>query len=178
MKQKVALIIASRGYQQVEYNTPKKMFEKEGYETITASDALGTAVAKDQSTTHVDMLIKDIDVTKFAAIIFIGGPGAMEHLDNNISYQLCLAAVAAHVLIGAICITPRILAAAGVLEGRMATGWDEDGKLANIFLQSGTTYAPEDVVTEDLFITARGPKFAEQFTQLVINRLKSRAAAL
>lgn len=175
MKQKIALIIASRGYQQIEYGVPKKMLEAAGYAVTTASDTLGTAVAKDQSTTQVDILIKDIDVTKFAALIFIGGPGAMELLDNTISYQLCQAAVAAHVLIGAICITPRILAKAGVLEGRVATGWNEDGKLATIFLESGTTYAPEDVVVEDLFVTATGPKVADQFAEQLITILKNRS---
>jgi protease I len=174
MREKVALIIASRGYQSVEYGTPKKMLVDAGYEVITASNIVGTAIAQDQSTTHIDMLITDIEVTKFVALVFIGGPGAMEHLDNTISYELCQDAVVAHIPIGAICTAPRILASAGVLQGRMATGWNGDGKLPAIFSQYGISYAPEEVVSEDLFVTATGPRAAEQFGQQIIDMLNAR----
>jgi len=174
MKQKIALIIASRGYQDVEYNTPKKMLIDAGYEVITASDALGTAVAHNESTTSIDMLISDIDVTTFTAIVFIGGPGALEHINNNVSYKLCQEAVAHHIVVAAICSATRILVAAGVLEGRMATGWNDDGKLEEIFLQSNVTYVPQEVVSEDLFITATGPHAAQEFAQHIINRLQIR----
>lgn len=173
MAKKVALVIASEGYHQVEYGEPKKILEKAGFAVTTVSDKPGVAKAKDNSTTHVDTTIADIQVKDYAGIFFIGGPGALEHLDNQASYQLLQAARAAHIPIGAICISTRILAKSGLLDGIEATGWNDDNELPALYRDYRVSYAPVDVMVCNGIITATGPSVARQFGDEIVTLLTS-----
>ena len=171
MTKKVALVIAHEGYQQVEYNEPKKILEKAGFTIITVSNKSGTAKAKDNSTTSVDKTIAEIQVKDYAGIFFIGGPGSLEHLDNQASYLMLQAARAAHIPIGAICISTRILAKSGVLDGIEATGWNDDNELADIYRDYRVSYAPVEVMVCNGIITATGPSVAKQFGDEIVTLL-------
>lgn len=171
MAKKIALVIAHEGYQQVEYNETKKVLEKAGFSVTTVSNKTGTAQAKDNSTIHVDKTIADLNVKDYAGIFFIGGPGALEHLDNQASYQLLQAARAAHIPIGAICISTRILAKSGVLDGIEATGWNDDNQLADIYREYRVSYAPVDVMVCNGIVTATGPSVAKQFGDEIVTLL-------
>ena len=164
---KVLLIIASNGFQQIEYNKPKEILEKAGFEVVTASDKSGQVVAKDGSTTQVDFTLEEVVVDDYNGIFLIGGPGAIDHLDNNKTYVILQQAREKDKLYGAICISPRILAKAGVLENKKATGWDGDKKLEEILSQHNAFHSAEGVVVDGNLITASGPDAAEQFGQAI-----------
>jgi protease I len=171
MTKKVALIIAHEAYHQVEYNEPKKALETAGFTVIAVSNKAGTAKAKDNSTASVNKIISDLDVNEYAGIFFIGGPGALEHLDNQASYKIIQAARASHIPIGAICISTRILAHANILQGIEATGWNDDNKLADIYRDYKISYAPVDVMVCDGVVTATGPSVAKQFGDEIVTLL-------
>lgn len=168
----VILVIAYEGYQQIEYGIPKKLLERESYGVITASDKLGSAIAKDGSTAEVDLLIDDISIKDCDGIFFIGGPGALEHLDNEASYMIIKNANEAGVPLGAICISPCILAKAGILTGKNATGWNGDNLLGEIYQKYGVNYIKQDVVVDGNIITASGPHAAERFGKEIIKLLQ------
>jgi len=167
----ILFVIAHNGYQPIEYGVPKKLLEQTGHQVTTASNKLGMATAKDGSQTEVDMLIKDVDPTKFNGVVFIGGPGAMEHLDNEVSYALAQKTTAASLLLGGICIGTRILAKSGVLKGKRATGWNGDDTLPTLYKEHGATYVPEEVVVDKNIVTATGPSVAQEFGSKVISVL-------
>ena len=171
----VLLVIAFNGFQQVEYNTPKTMLLDAGFNVVTASNKSGIATAKDGSTTHVDITLDKVTVNDYAGIFFIGGPGAEECLDNNTSYTIIQDAFHQHKPIGAICVAPRILAKAGILDGKYATGWNEDGLLEGIFAENRATYLPtEQVVVDSHIITATDPCAAQEFGKRIIELLQSK----
>ena len=64
----------------------------------------------------------------------------MESLDNDISYNFLKQAQQHNISYGAICISPRILAKAGVLKGKKATGWNDDHELEGVFKEYGVKY--------------------------------------
>ena len=68
---------------------------------------------------------------------------------------------------GAICVSPRILAKAGVLHGKRATGWDEDGKLKYVFEKRDVVYEYAPVVTDGRIVTADGPASAKEFGEAI-----------
>ena len=142
----VLLVVAFNGYQQIEYGEPKKLLTEAGFNVVTASNEPGAAIAKDGSTTEVQVTLKDVKVNDYAGIFFIGGPGALENLDNEQSYSIVREAAKQHLPLGAICVSTRILAQAGVLKGRRATGWDGDDKLAEIYKEYGVDFEQADVV--------------------------------
>lgn len=166
---KVVLVIASEGYQQVEYNVTKKNLEKGGATVITASDKLGGAIAKDGSTTIVDTTLDKIKLKDVDGIFFIGGPGALDVLDNGTSYHLINEARKLNMPRGAICLSVRIFAKEGGLKGKRATGWDGDNNLQALFDAYGVLYKKgEAIIIDDNIITAVGPESAEQFAQGIL----------
>jgi protease I len=172
---KVLIVIAFNGYQHIEYGIPRHIIQDAGFNVITASDKLGFAVAQDGSTAHVDITLDKIMINLYAGIIFVGGPGALEHLDNNTSYTIIQDAIQQNIPIGAICIATRILAHAGILEEKYATGWNEDNQLNKIYKEYKVHYLPqEDVVIDDNIITATGPAAAQQFSDLFVEMLQKK----
>jgi protease I len=172
MPPQVLFIIAYNGYQQIEYEEPKKILKAAGIEVITASNKIGHATAKDGSTTVVDLAIDNVDIEPYAGIFFIGGPGALENLDDNKSYSLIKKAHQAHKIIGAICISTRILAKAGILHSKRATGWDGDNELTKVYSAHQVVYTRNPVVVDGTIITATGPEAAQEFGRKIIVLLK------
>lgn len=168
---KVVLIIASTGYQPLEYEIPKKILTANGITVITASDKKGGAVASNRSTTTVDITIDTLNVTDYDGIFFIGGPGALPCLDNSHSYHIISQAMKLGIPYGAICISPRILAKAHALVGKKATGWDEDNALQTILEGHGAHYERKDMVTDGLVVTAKNPAAAELFADGIMRVL-------
>jgi protease I len=171
----VLLVIASQGFQQIEYGVTKQVLTDAGFTVVTASDGFDKAVAKDGSKVAIDISLNQVRINDYQGIFFIGGPGTLEHLDNNISYKILQEAALQHKPIGAICIATRILASAGVLRDKYATGWNEDGLLEALFAENGAHYLPEEkVVVESNIITATDPSVAQQFGEKIVELLQSK----
>ena len=165
---KVILLIAGEGYQPIEYEVPKQVLQNKGFEVITVSDVSGRAISSDpEQSTEVDFLISEINTDSADALFLIGGPGALDHLDNDQVYKLLQDWQNIDKPYGAICISPRILARAGVLQNKKATGWDGDEKLAEIFAKNNVEYVHESVVVDGNIITANGPTSAQQFAEKI-----------
>ena len=168
---KVVFIIANEGFQPIEYSVPKKLLEQSNITVQTASNRLAPAIAKDGSTTHVNYLIKNIPLDSINGLFIVGGPGTMENLNNADTHKILKEAVAKKLKVGAICIAPRILAAAGILEGKQATGWNGDNELGSIFKQYGVFYKAQDVVRDENILTATGPDAAREYGEQIISML-------
>lgn len=166
--QKVLFVVAHEGYQPTEYAEPKKILEDAGFTIITASNKPGSATDKDGGSTNVDIVLDEVDAKDYDGIFFIGGPGAMEHLDNKESYRIIKQAAEKHLPMGAICVAPRILAKAGALTRKRATGWDGDGELAQLYQDYDVIYLAEPVVVEENIVTATGPAAAKTFGQEIM----------
>jgi putative intracellular protease/amidase len=173
---KVVLIVASEGYQPLEYEITKNELESNDIEVLTASDRAGGAVATDGTTTLVDFTIDQLNVASYDGIFFIGGSGALDCLDHSTSYHLIAQAKDRTVPYGAICISTRILAKAGGLTGKKATGWDGDHALAVIYKLNGVIYDEgKEMVVDGLVVTATGPHSAKEFSQGIIRVITIKA---
>ena len=73
-------------------------------------------------------------------------------------------------IIGAICISPVILAETGILKNKKATVWTSslDKSAAKFLEEKGAFYEDVDVVVDKNIITADGPSSAEKFSQTII----------
>jgi putative intracellular protease/amidase len=165
---KVLLVVASEGYQQVEYGVSKKILEEAGFQVITASNKKVPAIAKDGTSTDVDVVLENVKVEDYNGIFFIGGPGALDALDNSKSYRIIKEAAAKKMPFGAICISTRILAKAGVLKNKEATGWDGDGELKKVYDEYAISLSKKNVVTDGNIVTAVGPQNAQEFATQII----------
>lgn len=170
---KVAFIIAFRDFKDEEFFIPKEILEKTGIEVITASDKSGIAVGAGGGEARVDILINDLNVDDFDAIVFIGGPGALSHLDNEKSYEISQKTIEKDKILAAICVSPVILAKSEVLQGKKATVWSSalDKSTVKILEQNGAVYQDEKVVIDGKIVTANGPAAAQEFGEKLVKVL-------
>jgi len=171
---KILFIVAHEGYNPTEYGVPKKILENAGYQVVTASDKEGTATASDGSVTSIDVLLHKAQAPHYEGIFFIGGPGALTHLDNETSYSLIKIADHFKKLIGAICISTRILAKAGILKGKQATGWDGDGELTTVYQEHDVRFVNQAVAVDETVITATDPNAAQEFGEQILTVLQGK----
>ena len=72
--------------------------------------------------------------------------------------------------VGAICLSPPVLARAGILAGRRATAFPADRALLEL-KRGGATYVEEAVVLDGTIVTASGPEAAAAFGQTLAGLL-------
>ena len=169
----VLLIIAYQAFQALEYNGTVKELEKAHIPFVIASNKAGIAIAADNATrVPVKLTIKEINPSHYAGIFLIGGPGALSALDNQDTYTVMKTFAKTGKPFGAICVSPRILAHAGLLTGKKATGWDGDLALEKLFKQYQIRYIKKNVVTDDIIVTGNGPSAAPEFGKAIISLLK------
>ena len=170
---KIAMIIAFRSFRDEEYFIPKEEFEKAGFEVVTVSSETGTAIGASGGDTNVDLLMKDLNVENYDAIVFIGGPGAYKYIDDKEAHRIAKEALQNNKILAAICIAPAILARAGVLEGKRATVWSNilDKSAVKILEENGAMYEEKPVVEDGKIITANGPQAARDFAKKIIEGL-------
>lgn len=170
----IVMIIAFRDFRDAEYFVPKEILEAAGAEMKTASNKLGVAVGADGGDTEVDLLVENLNLAEFAAVVFIGGPGCLENLDNENSYRVARETISQNKVLASICISPVILAKAGVLKGKKATVWSSpmDKVPVRILEENEAIYQEKSVVVDGKIVTANGPAAAEKFAKAIITALK------
>lgn len=162
---KVAMIMAFKNFRDAEYFVTKETLEKFGVVVTSVSTKKGIALGADGGEVEVDLTLEELKLADFNGIIFIGGPGALKELDNENSYNLIRETVSQNKVLGSICISPVILAKAGVLKNRKATVWSSplDRSPIKIFKENRVKYVPEEVVVDGKIVTGNGPDAAEEF---------------
>lgn len=169
---KALFIIASNNFRDEEYFVTKEVLEKGGIDIKTASDKC-KAIGKFGGEAKADFLINDTNVDEFDAIIFPGGQGAVELLDNELTYSIIKKVISKGKLLAAICIAPTILAKAGVLIGKKATVWSTalDRSAINILRKSYAKYERREIVIDGNIITGENAEFSQEFGEAILKEL-------
>ncbi len=163
MPRPAIIVLAQNGYQDHEYGGTRAALEAAGFVIVVASGALGPCRGKFGGVAEATVALRDVRVEDYDRIAFIGGPGATAYANDAEALRIAREATAAGVPLGAICIAPTILAAAGVLRGKRATVWNEDGEQEAVLTAAGATYTAELVTIDGMLVTGNGPKAAEAF---------------
>jgi len=169
---KVAIIIASENFRDEEYFITKEVLEKNGIHVKTVCDKIN-AIGKFGGEAKADILINDLNIDDFDAIIFAGGSGAPKLLDNELSYDIARKTTLTKKLLAAICIAPTILARAGILQGKRATVWstDMDKSAIKIIQQNDGIYERKAIVKDGNIITGENAEFAQEFGEAIAEEL-------
>jgi protease I len=167
MSKPALIILAQEGYQDVEYTGTRKGLEEAGFVIVIASKSRGLCRGKLGGEEQAEVALSDVNVIDYDRIAFIGGPGAHAYREDSEAHRIARETMAAGKPLGAICIAPTILAEAGVLAGKHATVWDEDGQQGIYLIERGADYTAEDVTVDGLLVTANGPKAADAFGRML-----------
>lgn len=164
LNKKVLLIIAQQGFQSKEYFDTREALQNEGISVVTTAPLHKMAYSHMGDEVMPDLALSEVRITDYDGVFAIGGPGALEYLDTGASARIFKDAQQTdNYPYGAICISPRILAKAGVLKNVRATGWDDDQELQSVFDTYGVVRVQEPVVVDGVVVTANGPMAARDF---------------
>ena len=161
MRKKAVFVIAEQVFRDEEYLVPKNLLEKAGIKVETASTTMKEAVGKLGARVQPDLLLSQINVEKYDALIFVGGGGAEQYFDDPTAHSLANSFLKAGKVLAAICIAP-------VLKGKQATVYI-DG--AEELKRAGSIYTGNPVQTDGWIVTANGPEAAEGFGNEVVRLL-------
>jgi len=165
---KVLMIIAHRDFRDEEYERPRQILEARGAMVTVASSSLEVAKGMLGAKVKPDILLENVEVEDYDAIIFIGGVGATEYWDDPTAHAIARKAVERSKVLAAICIAPVTLAKAGVLEGRRATAFSSAVKELEA---GGAACTGAEVERDGLLITATGPDAAAKFGEEIARTL-------
>ena len=165
---KVVMIIAEEDFRDEELQKPKEILERYGAKVVIASSTTNIATGMLGMKIKPDILINEIKVEEYDAIIFVGGSGASQYWNDPIAHSIAKEAIKKDKILCAICIAPVTLANAGVLQGKKATVWPSE---AERIKNMGAIYTGANVEIDGKIITANGPAAAEEFGEAIAKAL-------
>jgi SagB-type dehydrogenase family enzyme len=163
---RAVVIIPSVNFRDDELFTTKRMLDAAQIETVIASTKLGTLRGALGGMAEARVLVDQLNVDNYDAIIFISGPP--EYVGSPVAINVIREAVRKDKVVGAIGVAPTILASADVLTGIRATAFlSERDRL----VQAGAIYTGLPVERERLIITATGATAARPFGRMIAEAL-------
>lgn len=165
------LIISKQNFRDEELFETKRVLEAAGVRTAIASTQIGVIRGQLGGMAEARMLLNQLRVDDYDAIIFVGGLGASQYFQNPIALRIAQDATAKGKIVAAISIGPTILANAGVLRGVRATSFLSERPVLE---RAGATYTGLPVQRDRLIVTAVGPMAASQFGRAIVDTLAGR----
>ena len=165
---KILMIIASNNFRDEEYQRPREIFEREGLEVTVASTSLNESKGMLGLIVTPDILLKDVKVDDYDAVVFVGGSGATEYWDNDKAHEIVKDTYNKKKVLAAICIAPITLAKAGLLKDKNATVYSSE---IEHLKKLDVIYTGKSVEVDGLIVTANGPSSAKEFGEKILTLL-------
>jgi protease I len=161
-------VVPPQQFQDEELLATRRALEQGGVPVLIASTRMGVLIGMFGGTIRADLLLNQANLDNFNAVVFIGGNGAIDYLNNRVVQNLITQAVAKRKVLAAIGTAPSILASAGVLKGARATAYiSEQARL----IQGGAIYTGNPAEKDGLIITATGPLAVAPFARGILDAL-------
>lgn len=171
MEKKVLMIIAPKDFRDEEFQEPKAILEREGFKVVVASTVAGTAKGMFGMKVTPDTTVDKVNPAEFDAVVVVGGAGSPTYLWNNVQIQKIVQTLHQKGgLVSAICLSPVVLAKAGLLNGKKATVFRTADSI-NELKKGGALISDAPVVVDGEIITGSGPEAARKFGRKIIEGL-------
>jgi len=169
MEKKILMAVAFKDFRDEEYFVSKEILEKAGFSIDTTSTKKGIAIGSQGGEAIAHIGIDEINLENYEAVIFCGGSGMANELDNQIFHKLAKDFYENNKTVAAICVAPALLAKAGILENKKATVWSSelDKSFIKTLEENGAIYEDSPVVVDNKIITANGPDAVEEFGKAI-----------
>jgi len=176
---KPILIIATDGFEQSELTEPKRLLEEAGTKVMVASldegEIKGWKDGNWGDSVAVDLLVGDVATDDYAALLLPGGQMNPDILRmSGTVIDLVRAFDKAGKPIAAICHAPWLLAEAGIIRGRVVTGWPS---IRTDLTNAGGAVIDQKVAVDGNIITSRKPDDIPAFVEALQGALKMKMAA-
>ncbi len=166
------LVPLAQGCEELEAVTIVDLLRRAGIEVVTAGLDDRPVVASRGMVLIADMTLDQALQKDYDMIVLPGGLPGADHLNQDSRIQSLLKKMSGEgKFIAAICAAPKVLASAGLLDGRQATSYP--GSLDDSYIR-GMDYREQAVVIDNKLITSRGPGTAMDFALNLIEQLLGR----
>jgi protein deglycase len=163
------LILLAQGCEELEAVTVIDLLRRAAITVVTAGLAPGAVTASRGTVLVPDSTLEAEQDQAFAMVVLPGGlPGARYLEEDPRVHALLQRQAAAGGFIAAICAAPKVLAAAGLLDGKRATAYPGSVNAAEF---PRMTLVTEPVVVDGRVVTSRGPGTAMDFALCLIEQL-------
>jgi len=151
---RVLMVVAPEGYKE-ELSVPLGIFKDSGAEVVVASTRTGIARGMSGGEVAVNLSVSDVNISNYDAIVIVGGVGSMKYLwDDSDLRDMVRAAYDNHKTVAAICLSPVVLARAGILRDKECTAFVT---AKEELIKNGGMYRDAGVVVSGNIVTAKGP---------------------
>lgn len=158
----ILMIVAPKDFRDEELFEPKEIFEEKGARVTVASTSTEMTKGMLGRVIKPDTKISDAEVDEYDAVVVVGGTGSREYLwGNSQLIALVKTAYEQEKVISAICLSPVVLARAGILVDKQATVFPDQTALGELE-GNGAIYVDKGVVVSGRVITARDPESAKE----------------
>ena len=167
------LVPLAPGFEELEAISITNILRRAGIDVLTAGLEPGAVRASRGTVVMPDTSLDQVLHEDFDLVVLPGGqPGADNLRDDPRVLHILQRTYAEGRLVGAICAAPKVLAHAGLLNGRRATHYP--GALSAEEL-SGVTDSSAAVELDERVITSRGPGTAMDFALALVELLLGQA---
>jgi 4-methyl-5(b-hydroxyethyl)-thiazole monophosphate biosynthesis len=167
------LLPLAPGFEELEAVTVIDLLRRAGIEVVTAGLVNGPVTGSRRTVLLPDTTLDEALTQDYDMLVLPGGEPGATNLQNDARIGALIGKMrVASKGIGAICAAPRVLAAAGALDGRRATCYDgaiDPEKYPRVQLTKSA------VVTDGNITTSRGPGTAIEFALALIEQLAGAA---
>jgi 4-methyl-5(b-hydroxyethyl)-thiazole monophosphate biosynthesis len=167
------LVPLAQGCEELEAITVIDLLRRAGITVVSAGLDEQPVKASRGTVLVPDMALDEALEQDYDMVVLPGGMPGADNLMNDVRViELVTRMANAGQYTAAICAAPRVLARAGVLDGKHATSFPGSIDVANI---PGLQYSEQAVVRDGTVITSRGPGTAMDFALYLIELLEGKS---
>ncbi len=167
------LVPLAQGCEELEAVTVIDLLRRAEIEVVTAGLADGPVRARRGTVLLPDMTLDEALERDYDMVVLPGGLPGADHLDADLRIHGLLKKMAeADRYTAAICAAPKVLASAGLLDGKAATSFPG---VLDAMAHVQIALSSESVVRDGKVITSRGPGTAMDFALELIETLAGRS---
>jgi protease I len=169
---KILIVVAPEKFRDEELTVPVAAFRKAGIASDIASTRRGPCTGVLGAKTTATLAFGEVDPTLYGCLVIIGGGGSQVHLWNdNLLRQLVNSFHESRKIVAAICLSPVVLARAGILAGIKATCFETPVTFQEM-KAGGAVLVNKPVVVDGQIITANGPAAAQEFADAILRAIR------
>ena len=163
-------VLAPKDFRDSEYIVPRAFCEQADIDVTTTSSER-VSIGRFGYRVQHHKTLEHYRAERFDGIVFVGGNGSLDFMENADAKQLAQAFAEQHKIVAALCAAPRLLVTWGILKDKKCTGWNADGALSALCERYGAHFVDAHVVRDGTFITGSGPVAAEEFALEIVRAL-------
>jgi protease I len=168
---KILIAIPPEKFRDEELAEPMAALQKAGIEFDIASTKRGVCTGMLGAKATAAMTFEDVEPGKYDGLVVVGGAGSQTHLwSDEILVSLAKYLAEKRKMVSAICLSPVVLARAGVLKGKNATYAQNPLSFREMKL-GGAILVDQPVVVDGKVVTANGPPASKEFAEAIVKVL-------